>query len=433
MDGVIGFSNYKQYKESLDQELSRSAESFVRIGYLLKVARDTNILYESGYETVTQFAEAEYNLRPDQVTRFMQINDRYSEDGYGMNLQDSYKGMGYTKLVEMLQLPLAIVQELTPDFTREEIKEIRSEVEEEQKITDLEVMMEPKDWDGEISVLQQVIIQLGHDNQEWYKKVYDWAQGEKDLQKFKWIMDPNGSTLYSVRIRGLGKFLLSVKEKEEQAVLINVRTNGKEQVAWDTLMQLSSDLIEPGTLQESWQQVYGEEMKLEEQPAPVNTGSGGDKQKKKEKKVVVAKKPEKKKTERKAEKTERKGEKNSQIGTIDEKSPKKEAENGTKELRPDSEGNGAETVPQSEKKPVGEDRKTDEIAPEQPEERSVGTRKQFLDSLTEYGAAEIIAGHIRKVMETAEQQDLGSYKHWEKWLSEDVDVLGNTWEYEEEI
>ena len=45
MDGVIGFSNYKQYKESLDQELSRSAESFVRIGYLLKVARDTNILY----------------------------------------------------------------------------------------------------------------------------------------------------------------------------------------------------------------------------------------------------------------------------------------------------------------------------------------------------------------------------------------------------
>ena len=433
MDGVIGFSNYKQYKESLDQELSRSAESFVRIGYLLKVARDTNILYESGYETVTQFAEAEYNLRPDQVTRFMQINDRYSEDGYGMNLQDSYKGMGYTKLVEMLQLPLAIVQELTPDFTREEIKEIRSEVEEEQKITDLEVMMEPKDWDGEISVLQQVIIQLGHDNQEWYKKVYDWAQGEKDLQKFKWIMDPNGSTLYSVRIRGLGKFLLSVKEKEEQAVLINVRTNGKEQVAWDTLMQLSSDLIEPGTLQESWQQVYGEEMKLEEQPAPVNTGSGGDKQKKKEKKVVVAKKPEKKKTERKAEKTERKGEKSSQIGTIDEKSPKKEAENGTKELRPDSEGNGTETVPQSEKKPVGEDRKTDEIAPEQPEERSVGTRKQFLDSLTEYGAAEIIAGHIRKVMETAEQQDLGSYKHWEKWLSEDVDVLGNTWEYEEEI
>ena len=416
MDGVIGFSNYKQYKESLDQELSRSAESFVRIGYLLKVARDTNILYESGYETVTQFAEAEYNLRPDQVTRFMQINDRYSEDGYGMNLQDSYKGMGYTKLVEMLQLPLAIAQELTPDFTREEIKEIRSEVEEEQKITDLEVMMEPKDWDGEISVLQQVIIQLGHDNQELYKKVYDWAQGEKDLQKFKWLMDPSGSTVYSIRVRGLGKFLLSVKEKEEQAVLINVRTNEKQSATWDTIMQLFSDLIEPGTLQESWQQVYGEEM--EEPPAPVNTGSGGDKPKKKEKKVVVAKKSEKKKRDQNALKRDQDSEKGK--------------ENEPEEHRPDSEGNGTETVPQSEKKPVGEDRKTDEIAPEQQEERPVGTRKQFLDGLTEYGAAEIVAGHIRKAMETAEQKDLGSYKHWEKWLSEDVDEIGNTWEYEEE-
>ena len=416
MDGVIGFSNYKQYKESLNQELSRSAESFVRIGYLLKVARDTNILYESGYETVTQFAEAEYNLRPDQVTRFMQINDRYSEDGYGMNLQDSYKGMGYTKLVEMLQLPLAIAQELTPDFTREEIKEIRSEVEEEQKITDLEVMMEPKDWDGEISVLQQVIIQLGHDNQELYKKVYDWAQGEKDLQKFKWLMDPSGSTVYSIRVRGLGKFLLSVKEKEEQAVLINVRTNEKQSATWDTIMQLFSDLIEPGTLQESWQQVYGEEM--EEPPAPVNTGSGGDKSKKKEKKVIVAKKPEKKKRDQNALKRDQ--------------NPDREKENEPEEHRPDPEGNGTETVPQPEEKQVGEDGKTDEIASEQPEERPVGTRKQFLDGLTEYGAAEAIAGHIRKVMETAEQQDLGSYKHWEKWLSEDVDEIGNTWEYEEE-
>ena len=415
MDGVIGFSNYKQYKESLDQELSRSAESFVRIGYLLKVARDTNILYESGYETVTQFAEAVYNLRPDQVTRFMQINDRYSEDGYGMNLQDSYKGMGYTKLVEMLQLPLAIAQELTPDFTREEIKQLRSEVEEEQKITDLEVMMEPKDWDGEISVLQQVIIQLGHDNQEWYKKVYDWAQGKKDLQKFKWLMDPTGSTVYSIRVRGLGKFLLSVKEKEEQAVLINVRTNEKEQVAWDTLMQLSSDLIESGTLQESWQQVYGEEIE-EEPPAPVNTGNEGDKPKKKEKKVVVAKKPEKKKRDQ----------------NVLKRDQDPENENEPEEHRPDSEGNGTETISQPEEKPVGEDGKTDEIAPEQPEERPVGTRKQFLDGLTEHGAAGIIAGHIRKIMYTAEQRGLMSYKHWEKWLSEDVDVLGNTWEYEEE-
>ena len=418
MDGVIGFSNYKQYKESLDQELSRSAESFVRIGYLLKVARDTNILYESGYETVTQFAEAEYNLRPDQVTRFMQINDRYSENGYGTSLQDAYKGMGYTKLVEMLQLPLAIAQELTPDFTREEIKEIRSEVEEEQKITDLEVMMEPKDWDGEIPVLQQVIIQLGHDNLEWYKKVYDWVQEEKDRQKFKWLMDPSGSTVYSIRIRGLGKFLLSVKEKEEQAVLINVRTHEKESTTWDILMQMAADLIEPGSMQESWQQVYGEEMKLEEPPAPVNTGSGGDKPKKKEKKVVVAKKTEKKRTDQNTLKRDQ--------------NPEREQRNGSEGHRPDTERDGTETISQQEEKPVGKDNETGEITPEQTEEKPVGTRKQYLDGLTEYGAAGEIARHIVTILSTARQMDIRSAEHWENWLSEDVDVLGNTWEYEVE-
>ena len=181
-------------------------------------------------------------------------------------------------------------------------------------------------------------------------------------------------------------------------------------------MRMAQELIEPGTLQESWQQVYGETFP-EEPEVPVNTGSDGDKPKKKEKKVVVVKKPEKKKTDQNALKRDQ--------------DPEKGKENEPEEHRPDSEGNGTETISQPEEKPMGEDGKTDEIAPEQPEERPVGTRKQFLDGLTEYGAAEVIAGHIRKMMETAERQDIGSYAHWEKWLSEDVDVIGNTWEYEE--
>lgn len=407
MNEVIGyeFNNYRQYKESLDQELSSTAESFVRIGYLLKVARDTNILYESGYETVTQFAEAEYNLRPDQVTRFIQINDRYSENGYGTSLQEAYKGMGYTKLVEMLQLPLVIAQELTPDFTRDEIKELRTEVEEENKITDLEVMLEPKDWDGEIQILQQVIIQLGHDNQEWYRKVHDWKNRLQGLQEFRWVMDPSGSTVYSVRIRGVGKYLLSVKEKEDQITLINVRTGEKELTDWDTVMQMASDLIEPGTWKESWQQVYGEKLETEEPEEPVNTRSEAT-SKKKEKKIVVAK-------QKKME-------------------PQKEKTYETEKYGSDPERTGTEQSKNPEEKQMRDTGKAAEIAPEQPEEKPVGTRKQFLDGLTEYGAAEAIASHIRKVLETAEKQELGNCSHWEKWLSEDVDVIGNTWEYEEE-
>ena len=46
---------YQEYKKELDAVLTRTAEDFVQIGYLLKVARDTNVLAESGYATVTDF------------------------------------------------------------------------------------------------------------------------------------------------------------------------------------------------------------------------------------------------------------------------------------------------------------------------------------------------------------------------------------------
>ena len=79
MNEIMYQKSYEEYKAELDGELQRSAESFVRIGYLLKVARDTNILEESGYKSVAAFAEAEYNLNKTQVSRFISINDKFSE------------------------------------------------------------------------------------------------------------------------------------------------------------------------------------------------------------------------------------------------------------------------------------------------------------------------------------------------------------------
>lgn len=56
MEQIITYRSYQEYKQELDTELKKTAEGFVRIGYLLKVARDTNILAESGYKNVVDFA-----------------------------------------------------------------------------------------------------------------------------------------------------------------------------------------------------------------------------------------------------------------------------------------------------------------------------------------------------------------------------------------
>ena len=73
MNEIVYSKTYTEYKRELDAELSKSAESFVRIGYLLKVARDTDILAESGYKNMAEFANAEYGLSSTYVSRFIRI------------------------------------------------------------------------------------------------------------------------------------------------------------------------------------------------------------------------------------------------------------------------------------------------------------------------------------------------------------------------
>ena len=94
MEEMTVYRTYDQLKQAFDQEIRRQADGFVRMGYLLKVARDTDILAESKYRTIAEFARGEYGLTDDTVSRMIKINDRYSEGGYSECLADRYRGFG---------------------------------------------------------------------------------------------------------------------------------------------------------------------------------------------------------------------------------------------------------------------------------------------------------------------------------------------------
>lgn len=102
--------------------LNRTVEDFVMTGYLLKQGRDTDILKDSGYSNVNEFAWAEYKLEATQVSRYIRINDRFSEGGYSPRLQEHYKGFGYAKLALMLTLPESVAEELTPAYSKSEME-----------------------------------------------------------------------------------------------------------------------------------------------------------------------------------------------------------------------------------------------------------------------------------------------------------------------
>ena len=233
MNEVIEYRNYAEYKQELDTELKKTAEGFVRIGYLLKVARDTRILAESGYQNVVEFAKAEYGIDKTQVSRFMNINDKFSEGGYAPELKAEYQGFGYAKLSIMLSLPDEVNEVLTPDLSKSEIQQLKEDVDEEKKTTDIEVMLEEKDSVQQAldTNLEKTMYQLGKDAPEIYKKL--WTSAVKNGETGKHFIEnliPNEQAVYTVRIPGAGAHMLAITENSDEVKLLNLRDASRNEV-----------------------------------------------------------------------------------------------------------------------------------------------------------------------------------------------------------
>ena len=262
MNEIVYSKTYTEYKRELDAELSKSAESFVRIGYLLKVARDTDILAESGYKNMAEFANAEYGLSSTYVSRFIRINDKFSEGGYSDHLLPEYQGFGYAKLTLMLQLPEAINEALTPKYSKSDIQAIKDEVDQEKKVTDIERALEGTE---EKPLIEQIIFNIGKEYPELYLKIsqrlIDGICTQEDIAE---CMAPKGIEQYTARILGLGAVKLFLDEDGCRIVVI--RSGEKEDTTWEIIRQQWEKIY--GS-KEKWEELYGEKFPEKEEIAPV--------------------------------------------------------------------------------------------------------------------------------------------------------------------
>lgn len=238
------FETYEAYKNTMDQAVGATVQNIVKIGYLLKVARDTGILQESGYTTMRDFAQAEYNIDASMASRFIGINDRYSVGGNSMMLDEKYTGYETSKLAEMLTLPDAIIEEIPPEMKRDEIREIKGQLKEEEKTSDMEVLIEKCETEpSDDSDLAAVLKQTLEENFEMFKEVdrliYDGCKHEELYE----ALAPAGYAALIGRIPGKGRMMLSIKSQSEAPVLINTRTNEKEECSWDQIFDELDYLI----------------------------------------------------------------------------------------------------------------------------------------------------------------------------------------------
>ena len=253
---------YTEFKSALDTELKNQAEGFVRTGYLLKKARDTEILRESGYTSVAEFAKAEYGLSKDIVSRYIAINDRYAVDGYSDQLQEKYQGYGIAKLQEMLTLSDDVVDLLSPEMSKREIQDVKREIAEEEKISDIEVLIEQQEADSQDkTILQRVMYQYFYDQREKFIELADViegkAEGDAAVNKILDAIIPSGIGPIFVRIKGVGKMMLSFHNADNDIEMLNVRSGEQETVTWDRLIE-TIKLPFPAT-KESWEHLYDEE------------------------------------------------------------------------------------------------------------------------------------------------------------------------------
>ena len=279
---------YSDFKLQMDIEIKEAAEGFVRIGYLLKVARDTNILAESGYQSVAEFAKAEYGLTKDIVSRYIAINDKYAVSGYSDQLQERYKAFGVAKLAEMLTLPDEIAEEISPEMTKKEIQEIKKDYKDEMKISDLEVLAEQAEQQNIKPEMQTNLERALYEYfrrpekykemQETYYKALSYTAGlAEDIQKVFAFKDemvdviaPNGIENIRVRVPGVGRLMIALNEEDPTITLTNMRTMEKEAYGWDELGEVFKKLhYYLPDWKEAYKSLYGEYPEEKVEVAPV--------------------------------------------------------------------------------------------------------------------------------------------------------------------
>lgn len=426
---LVQYQDYEEYKKAMNTVLNRTVEDFVMTGYLLKQGRDTDILKNSGYNNVNEFAWEEYKLEATQVSRYIRINDRFSEGGYSPRLQEHYKGFGYAKLALMLTLPESVAEELTPAYSKSEIQAVKEEIESEEKITDIEVILEgEKEEQRDLNNLEKAINQICMEDPELYMKLHGTVRTSVGTEPIKDVLAPDGDKLYSVRPQGCGRIMLYLNDEKDEVILQVVRQSLKERYAWSDILGYLVLITEQEDAKKNWEDLFGQQYPEKEQIAPVQP----KKEKRKESKVVKAKPPKAQKQEK-----EKPVELPSDIPgqtEIEKDFPEMLPEPvKTPEIQreePDCTGATVETAENVENsvdnsKTVEENAINTETGTESEEvdnsgQHPTGSRWEYMKTMESYKMALYMAASVNEMPHMM----LNSAEYWKKWLEAEVDENG---------
>lgn len=124
----------QQAKQEIREEMAKTAQSFIVIGYRLRQILDSGAYIQDGYNDFNEFAKKEFGLSQSGTSRFISINKNYSENGYGASLKEEYRGYSCSQLTEMLSLSEDDRTMVSEGMPVAQIREVKKFVREEDKM-----------------------------------------------------------------------------------------------------------------------------------------------------------------------------------------------------------------------------------------------------------------------------------------------------------
>lgn len=117
--------SYDSAKSIIRRDLESMSRKFITIGYYLKLIRDNEMYHQDGFRDIWGFAQDTYGISKSTCSRWMAMNDKFSQGGNSPYLKEEYRDFGKSQLQEMLYLTDEQMEQARSDMTAKEIREIR--------------------------------------------------------------------------------------------------------------------------------------------------------------------------------------------------------------------------------------------------------------------------------------------------------------------
>ena len=379
-------------------KLTGLKKDFVRIGYRLRQIEDGKLYERDGYKSVADFAEKECGLTRSDVTRFIQINKRYSVDGYSEELRMEFLEYGSSKLAEMLALPDQDLAMVRPEAAREGIR-------------DLKRFNKSKPAEGVADDIKQLVLLFYKENRNALNTLFA-ASGNpsQEIELVKDTVNPGGNRSYRK-----GMFFLMFYENK-----ICVKKFGEtpRDMSWEEFARITEKIF--GTCAAgaaTWEAFFGEPEEREPDPAeePENNENTEGAEENDGRNIPADRELE----------TDNKDGETGDPGTVERTAAGEKDTGGNhgqsteQKVTKEEEIAPAQKPPEIQKiqntEPVQEESSPDMNPPEIIETGI--TRKEYLETLTPYGMAEELA-------KASQAMAILNTNFWEMWLETRVTTEG---------